>query len=55
MVIRTKKELYFFIAADRIVNGRPVKRGVKETLVDGITRWGDNQILTSDAKVCLLC
>lgn len=40
MIIRTKKELEFFIAADRIMNGRPAKRGIKELLVDRITRGG---------------
>lgn len=56
MIIRTKKELDFFIAADRIMNGRPAKRGFKEVLVYWIARGGgDNQILTSYAQVCLLC
>ena len=55
-MIRTKRELEFFIAADRIMNGRPAKQGIKEILVDWITRGGgDNQILTSNAQVCLLC
>ena len=40
MIIRTKRELDFFIAADRIMNGRPAKRGFKEVLVDGIARGG---------------
>lgn len=40
MIIRTKRELDFFIAADRIMNGRPAKRGFKEVLVDGITKGG---------------
>lgn len=40
MIIRTKKELDFFIAADRIMNGRPAKRGFKEVLVYWIARGG---------------
>lgn len=40
MIIRTKRELDFFIAADRIMNGRPAKRGLKEVLVDWIARRG---------------
>lgn len=56
MIIRTKRELDFFIAADRIINGSPAKRGIKEVLVDWIARGrGDNQILMRYAKICLLC
>ena len=40
MIIRTKRELDFFIAADRIMNGRPAKQGIKEILVDWISRGG---------------
>lgn len=57
-MIQSKKELEFYIAADRIMNGRSAKRTLKEMVGDYISSdWGGGnyQVLMCNADVCLLC
>ena len=49
-MIQTKEDLHFYIAADRIMNGLPPKRQLKDFFWGG----GNNQLFTSDAVLCVL-
>ncbi len=39
MIIQTKKDLRFYILADRVMNGMPVKISIKERLLNKFF-WG---------------
>lgn len=57
-MIQSKSDLFFYITADRIMNGKPVKRSAKELIGDLFScDWGggDYQVLTCNENVCLLC
>lgn len=57
-MISTKQDLKFFIAADRIMNGFPPNRSIKEIVIGlfepNYRGGGDYQILTRIAQICLL-
>lgn len=55
-MIHTKQDLKFFIAADRIMNGLPPNRSIKEIIIglfEPNYRGGDCQVLTCITQICL--
>lgn len=56
-MIQTKKDLQFYVAADRIMNGLPAYRGLKEKVRDLIDRpvgGGNNLLFMCFATLCIL-
>ena len=56
-MIQTKKDLAFFIAADRIMNGYPAKRGIINALKESILVGGvnvNNQVFEKIEKIRIL-
>ena len=56
-MIQSKRDLGLYIAADRIMNGRPAKRTLKEMVGDYVSgdQWGgDYQVFTRNENVCFL-
>lgn len=56
-MIQNKKDLQFYVAADRMMNGLPEKKSIKEFVRNFIDRpvgGGNNQLLTCFAALCLL-
>ncbi len=46
-MIKTKKDLEFYIASDRIMNGYPARQNLKEKLMDIMRPGGGNYPLSS--------
>lgn len=54
-MIQTKKNLQLYVVADRIMNGLPAYRGLKEKARNLIDRPGDNNLLfMCFATFCIL-
>lgn len=53
-MIQTKKDLAFYIAADRIMNGFTVRRSLKDVFILGGGQIANHKILEASAQICLL-